>query len=747
MVKKVKLDEEALARRASARAHTRRESTKIREAYNKEVLDLVYNNHDQDERTFLKRDSKHNSKAIRATAYVLGDRARKVLTSMGINPPLKLDVMYYRNESKSVNAVTNYHEIQIAFDMGMVDPTDMNKVGELLAALKGVVYHEGGHILNTLPWPVLFDCALMDNNLSPVSASTVPDRWGDDFAKRYPAYLLERSEDALKTIGQLFPNPNASQPGTTPAHANLYHEHVRYFDQVATELQVTWNLLEDGRMEHEMVNNNLPMENYFTALVLNYIVDEGEPGYAWPFVITRTYLDEELLDNVRQLAYKFASDKGMDPSIVDRIEDQVHVFRQAKSATDVVVATWQMHYLITDWIIGGKSKDGNNPPSDDEREGKGTPNPGSSSPNRYSTSGKTQVNEKPTFGDENKGWENKPGEPEKGEQPGEGTQPGEGKQPGEGEGTIEGDGKQPNEGSPEKETTTISPTGGTKGTGGSIKENVDYKKIREDLKAKTKEAVERIVTAKEAEDVIAEINIELMRELPHNGAISQMSGELLADSMAIANQMLSALEPLALTADPAWRFRQEHGVLDPTAYKMHEPGDSDYWVDYEGEGAHGHSLAVSVMLDTSGSMQGWMDQLSVAAYGIRNACDNLGIPCTVSTFDTEPYMMWDHDEVAQPVLIHDGGGTNPLDGLRQIKNQGAGKKRHLVVILTDGEWSHVSSIKPFAQQGQYWLLVGLGNAGYARDLVSRKGGDASIGIEDVMDLPKEIEKALIGFLA
>jgi hypothetical protein len=153
------------------------------------------------------------------------------------------------------------------------------------------------------------------------------------------------------------------------------------------------------------------------------------------------------------------------------------------------------------------------------------------------------------------------------------------------------------------------------------------------------------------------------------------------------------------------------------------------------------------MLDTSGSMAGWMDQLSVAAYGIRSACDSLGVPCTVSTFDTEPYMIWDNDEPITPVLIHDGGGTNPLEGLRQIKNQNSGKQRHLVVILTDGEWSYVSSIKPFVEPGQYWLLVGLGTPGYAKDLVAKKGGDVAIGIDNVMDLPKEIEKALIGFLA
>ena len=740
MVKKQKLDDEALARRAAARSANRREATKIRESYNKEVLDLIYANDDSPDKSFLNPKSKHDPRAIKATAYVLADRARKVLTSMNINPPLKLDVMYYRNEQRAVSAITNYSEIAIQFDMGMVDPSDVTKLADLLSALKGVVYHEGGHILYTLPWKVLFDCALMDNGMNPISFNPYNDKWGDNFKEIYPAYLDVRS--TLKNIEDTV--PYGSPTVNVRSVESKWHNHQNHYYGCADALQVTWNLLEDGRMEEEMVINSPPMLNYFTSLVLNYIVDEKEPGYAWPFVISRLHLDEVLTDNVRQLAYKFAMDKSMDITLVDRIEEQVHVYRQSKTSTEVVVAVWQMHNLLTEWMAGGNN--GRQPrPDENGRDGAGSPNPGSSETS--SSTGKTVVNEKPTFGDEDKGWETKPGESkdkkesEDGDKPGEGS--GKGKSAGEAP-SKEGSGKgDPND----NETESISTDGGTKGTGGKVKENVDYEQIRQQLKDKAKQAIKNNVSDTEAEQLIADINAELMRDMPHNGAVSSMSGTLLADASSVANQMLSALEPLALTADPAWRFRQEHGVLDPTSYKMHEPGDSDYWVDYEGEGAHGHSLAVSVMLDTSGSMQGWMDQLSVAAYGIRSACDSLGIPCTVSTFDTEPYMIWDHDEVAQPLLIHDGGGTNPLEGLRQIKHQGAGKNRHLVVILTDGEWSQVNSIKPFAQPGQYWLLVGLSYGDYAKDLVTRKGGDVAIGIKDVMDLPKEIEKALIGFLA
>jgi hypothetical protein len=357
------------------------------------------------------------------------------------------------------------------------------------------------------------------------------------------------------------------------------------------------------------------------------------------------------MDNARQLAYKFALDNDMDISLVDQIENQVHVYRESRSATDVVIAVWQLHNLITQWITGANN--GQEPRPDDSRgrEGKGTPNP-TGGDHKNGHSGATQVTKKPTFGDEEKGWETKPGESKK-----ESSEEGEESSGGGKEGEGKANGEAPTKDGNETATEFINNTGGTKGTGGQIKENVDYAKIREDLKQKAAEAMKRVVTDEEIGQLISEINSELMRDLPHNGAVSEMPSNLLVDSIAVANQMLSALEPLALTADPAWRFRQEHGVLDPTSYKMHEPGDSDYWVDYEGEGAHGHSLAVSVMLDTSGSMAGWMDQLSVAAYGIRSACDSLGVPCTVSTFDTEPYMIWDNDEPITPVLIHDGGGT------------------------------------------------------------------------------------------
>ncbi len=288
---------------------------------------------------------------------------------------------------------------------------------------------------------------------------------------------------------------------------------------------------------------------------------------------------------------------------------------------------------------------------------------------------------------------------------------------------------------------------GSDGTGGQIKHNVNYAELRKQLKDRIIKATKSVSSVTDAEQFMSDVNKELSKPLIRTQATTALSNELIDKANKVAGAMLNALAPLAVTADPAWRFRQENGVLDPVSYKTHEPGDSDYWIDYEGEGSTGHSLSVSVLLDTSGSMDAWMDELSVAAYGIRLACDSLEIPCTVSTFDTDAYMLYPHEENVAPLLIHDGGGTNPRAALKQVENQKAGKQRQLVVVLTDGAWSDVKSIKPFVQPGQYWVLTALGDGAYAGTFVEGKGADVTLVINDVAELPKKVEQSLSNFLA
>jgi hypothetical protein len=140
---------------------------------------------------------------------------------------------------------------------------------------------------------------------------------------------------------------------------------------------------------------------------------------------------------------------------------------------------------------------------------------------------------------------------------------------------------------------------------------------------------------------------------------------------------------------PSWQEGQRQGVVNVLRYKTRQPGDMEFFRDYaEGGDMHLPNMAVSVLLDGSGSMQYYNEALAQAAYGMKSACDVVGIPCTVTVFDTDPYLLWDKDDrpLDVPLDVVPGGGTDPKRALDLLDLQQADKDNHLVIIMTDGAW-------------------------------------------------------------
>ena len=799
--KKIVVDAETAKLRSSLRAAEKRNATKAQREIEEEVLSL-YRSSAPTEKVLLSSSSHINlnyaPQVVNSVAYVLGERARKVLTSWGINPKMNLEVKptYDSEKGHSVTAKTDYVDIYATVELNSSKLTDDKAISELLAAVKGVVYHEGGHILNTLPLDVIFDCALMEDGYAPIrrGAGVNPEVFehiykpysGVEYAFiQMPDGTRQNLMDNLKmTYRRLH---NSSEIDKVVAEVLPKHEFQYHADKlilVLDYIRMSWNFLEDGRIEDKLSKDSSQMRVYFGALVANLVVDNHNPGVSWPLVVSRRHMDSGFVDLMRQAGVAYCMENGIDPMLVDKIEKQVGVYRRSKTPKDIIDSCFEMQVLIDQWFGNqdsgngggeggeGESSDGayHGRSNDYKRRaskagfGKPDSHPGDTHGTGYRSSevedhSDTQLSDKPTFGDESQGWER--GTPDNAEDDsGQGSDGGsDGKSEGwgrgdnssdqgSGEGSGNGDG---GESKPSDEPGK--PDGaGSSATGGVIKEGVDYKELRRQLREAGERLKDQANIDGEAQQFLADVNSELMKDLPHNSSVSAMPSEMLAASKQVANQMLSALEPLAVTADPAWRFRQENGVIDPTAYNTRSTGDTDYWIAYEGEGAHGHDLAVSVVLDTSGSMGSMMDGLSIGAYAIRTACDELGIPCTVSTFDTEAYMIWGHDEPATPYLIHDGGGTEPTAALSKVVDQGAGKKKHLVIVMTDGDWisyggKGTRGVKPYIQPNQYWVLVGLSyDKAVAYQLVKNKGGDSAVGITEIEELPVQFEAALRGFL-
>jgi hypothetical protein len=244
---------------------------------------------------------------------------------------------------------------------------------------------------------------------------------------------------------------------------------------------------------------------------------------------------------------------------------------------------------------------------------------------------------------------------------------------------------------------------------------------------------------------VTKVNEELSQELKRDPTAKPMDAESIAEAMTIKGGIIGSLEHLLDQTNPSWRFRQEMGVLDPTAYVMREPGDTDYWSGLNDSGSHGYDLSVSVVLDTSYSMEHHTKKLSVAALSIRLACDELDIPCDVSTFNSVEGAVYRAGEQTTPYLVYANGGTEPAAILSMLDSQRHDKRRHLVLILTDGEWSDTPSLAPFGSPGRYFLLLGFGM--YSTAILSKKNPNAYAAINDLMRMPAEFTKTLAGFMA
>ncbi|MFA6201529.1 MAG: vWA domain-containing protein, partial [Bacteroidales bacterium] len=107
---------------------------------------------------------------------------------------------------------------------------------------------------------------------------------------------------------------------------------------------------------------------------------------------------------------------------------------------------------------------------------------------------------------------------------------------------------------------------------------------------------------------------------------------------------------------------------------------------------HDANIAISVLVDCSGSMSGYkLKVASQSAYLICNALEKAGRPSIVNCFDTQFYPIKSYKQKSSPKLFADmsgkgGGGTSEGMALEKVINEfkkvEAGKK--LIIVINDG---------------------------------------------------------------
>lgn len=641
-----------------------------------------------------------------AVAFATGKLCSAVMNSMDIRAGIRV-----RPNRWDTTAYTDFKNVYIDLKRDSYNLDDPKSIARFIHFTKGLLYHEIGHIK--------------------FSAS--------------PSSLL--AEVGLDTSGI-----------------------VQKYNVLWSEFRKAWNALEDQRMECAMVRYSNTMRVYFTTIVLDYVTASSKNG-SWFLLAGRTYLPKEVLDVFRNTAKDVTA--LTDPSLVADTSAVVSRYKRATDAAELLAAVAEYVPILKRWELQGASI-----PDNPSHNGHGNAEHGEEINRRLresATEEQPNTDDQPTPGGNAQGKDKGESEGE-GEGSGEDTDDGadgEGKGSGKDTDTDDkesgndsgggnasggGDSDDGDDGEPDDDdggltggrNETENSDGPVGGNGSSHSETgpsnpEDQTPSPQDI---LRDALEQSVndspiTENDVNSFLTDANGELGNPLPHNSDLSEFSDEDLVKVEEVFNGMMATLEPLAVQADPSWRFRQEQGILDPTAFSLREPGDSDYWCDLDDVGGTGFDLAVTVTLDVSGSMNNMARDVGIAALGIRKACDALGVPCTVSTFSDVGELLWAADEEPSNVFPYAKGGTNPIRVLEVLDDQRFGKSKHLVIALTDGAWSGVENLAPYSSPGRVYYVVGIGSG--MEHTISRLHADAWAVIGRPEEFPQQATAALTGF--
>jgi hypothetical protein len=230
--------------------------------------------------------------------------------------------------------------------------------------------------------------------------------------------------------------------------------------------------------------------------------------------------------------------------------------------------------------------------------------------------------------------------------------------------------------------------------------------------------------------------------------VGGISGDIPAINKAVhlADEIERAFQMRTMDRAPAWVEGQRRGVINVLRYETRRPGETEFFRAWTDDEQPGYDMSVSLLLDYSGSMDDHVVSLAQAAFASKLACQRLGIPCTVTLWDTAAATLWDAKEVAEGMpIIKEAGGTDPTVALLDLDNQRYERAKHIVIIMTDGDWSGTwakRSLAAYKEPGRSIFGFGLGGNHLAKNLVAR-GCDAAYGITDLMEIPQRLEQFLL----
>ena len=226
---------------------------------------------------------------------------------------------------------------------------------------------------------------------------------------------------------------------------------------------------------------------------------------------------------------------------------------------------------------------------------------------------------------------------------------------------------------------------------------------------------------------------------------------LVAEAQNMAQNVVQAFQQVNTERQPTWQEQQTRGVINVGRFVTRQIGDREFFRCWADEVAPGRNLAVSLLLDYSGSMGNSTDELSTTAYAMKAACDELGMPCTVVLWDHTATVLWDGKDKAEFVPVIDAnGGTNPRIALEDLQHHRFNKEAHIVLVMTDGEFSVSDNwLNEYRTEGTYFIgaVYGSSNKARAESTMAQMGFDRYAAIDTLQPIVSMLEEAIIDMAA
>lgn len=495
---------------------------------------------------------------------------------------------------------------------------DQEMTADFAADLRGLAYHEAGHILMTVPFLNILDHVMpLHEHASPNTRKRSLDAWVGD-------------------------------------QNSLHH---------------AWNMLEDQRMESAMVEQSKNLGRYYNVIVLTHVLQGDVSPRAYLLLHGRKHVDEQV--RVQARAAMVA-------------ESGEIVVQEAEALIDRYMAASTLDEMWECVVRFCKLTQGADDLSDMDGHHEGEVGEGEAS-KRLDRSQTPEVGQ---------------GQDENDEAEGQGSESDEdGDDEGDaGDGDDEADDDDGDEGTAPSVADRGAKGQDTGGEGaaddstGEAVWNRDWNRdtLREALdRAKKERNQDKTITGDVRafnEALVRAGNSLPIKRIPTVGHPDPL---LTHEATKLNRGLRNLMEQARAEKAPSWQRNQRHGIIDVIRYKTRSAGDMEFFTDYAlGGDMHLPNMAVSLLLDGSGSMQAYNDDLATAAFGVKSACDVVGVPCTVTVYDTSPFLLWDADDrpMEVPFDIVPNGGTDPKSTLDLLDDQMHGKDHHLVIIMTDGHW-------------------------------------------------------------